>query len=257
MNGVELIAETPYLWRSRRPGGRHRLICFPHAGAGAVSFAGWVDLLPEQVELVAIQMPGRQGRIAETPPTSVPALARTLTYAMRPVLDGSFSFFGHSCGASLAFEVARVLQARGAAAPTRLFLSGELPPERAARRPKLYDLPDVEFRAEMVKLGGFDLELAVDGDRLAELLAPVRADFRLWDRHQPLAGPRLTSPITALVGDRDGRVSTQDVEAWRAHTTGGFDVHVYPGGHFYFQADATELMDLVGRTVLADAGVIL
>ncbi|CAM5489873.1 hypothetical protein SGRIM128S_08722 [Streptomyces griseomycini] len=85
----ELVAETPYVWRASKGGThRHRLICFPHAGAGAGAYAEWAGLVPPDIELAAVQLPGRQNRIAEDPVTAVGPLVRVLTQALRPVLDG-------------------------------------------------------------------------------------------------------------------------------------------------------------------------
>lgn len=96
----ELVAETPYIWRARRPESTQRLICLPHAGAGAAAYADWIPLLPPEIELVAVQLPGRQNRIAEEPFTAVGPLVSTLTHALRPVLDRPYAIFGHSCGAA-------------------------------------------------------------------------------------------------------------------------------------------------------------
>lgn len=92
----DLVVETPWIWRARRPRARQRLICFPHAGAGAGAYGEWARLLPTDIELAAVQLPGRQNRIAEDPVTEVGPLVKVLTQALRPVLDGDFAFFGHS-----------------------------------------------------------------------------------------------------------------------------------------------------------------
>lgn len=250
LGSVELIAETPCLWRARRPGARHRLICFPHAGAGAGVFADWVDAVPPEIEVVAVQLPGRQNRIAEQPVTEVAPLVRTLTQTLRPAMTGPYSFFGHSCGASLAFEVARALHARGSRGPAQLFLSAQPAPERSWRRPTLHQLPDAEFRAELVRLGGIEPEIAGDERAMTALLPIVRADFRLWERHRVLPGDRLDCDITVLLGDADVRTPQDSVEEWREYTNNRFDVRVFPGGHFYFRELLTEVGDLIGQTVL-------
>lgn len=140
VQSTELVSETPYIWRARQPGSRHRLICFPHAGAGATTYAEWAPALPAEIELVAVQLPGRQNRIAEEPFTEVGPLVSVLTHALRPVLSGSFSFFGHSCGAALAFELAKALRAEtsgsGAAVPLRPARPGRDRDPASARPPR-------------------------------------------------------------------------------------------------------------------------
>src|SRR2546423_498209 len=172
----ELVPESPYIWRARNPGHSHRLICFPHAGAGAAAYAEWAYLLPPEIELVAVQLPGRQNRIAEEPFSDAGRLITVLTHALRPVLDRPFAFFGHSGGAALAYELAKALRRRGAVArPERLFLSARPAPDVTGIR-QLHDLPEDEFRAEVLALGGVDPEIAADEDVMSALLPLLRAD---------------------------------------------------------------------------------
>ena len=42
-----------------------RLFCIPFAGGGASKYAPWKRLVPEGVELVPIQLPGREKRVRE------------------------------------------------------------------------------------------------------------------------------------------------------------------------------------------------
>lgn len=228
----ELVTETPYIWRARRPAGTIRLICLPHAGAGAAAYGEWARLLPAEVELAAIQLPGRQNRIAEEPFTDVPSLVNVLTHALRPVLDGRYALFGHSCGAALAYELAAALRARGRRGPERLFLSAQPAPGTPVRQ--VHDLPTDEFLDEMIALGGIDPEILDDDMVMESLLPTLRADFALWERHTPTPAPPLDCPITALAGDVDPRTAVHTVNGWQAYTTGPFTTRIYPGGHFYF-----------------------
>jgi medium-chain acyl-[acyl-carrier-protein] hydrolase len=256
-----LVVESPFLWRARRADCRHRLICFPYAGGGAGAFSGWVRALPAEIELTAVQLPGRQNRLLEDPASEVGALVREVTQALRPLLDRPFSFFGHSCGALLAHEVALALRARGGPLPARLFLSGESSPEAARNRPKLHELSEEEFRARVLSLGGFDEEVAEDEDALEVLLPPVMADFELWERHRTMPGARLDCPVTVLVGESDERAPLDSLGPWREHTSGPFEQRVYPGGHFYlFDGDGganAELVDFLSGNMLAAQGDLL
>jgi|ABV56586.1 medium-chain acyl-[acyl-carrier-protein] hydrolase len=244
---AELVPESPYLWRARRAGARRRLICFPHAGAGAAAYADWVRWLPPEVELVAVQLPGRQNRIAEEPFTEVPRMVNVLAHALRPVLDGPFAFFGHSAGAMLSYELARALHAAGRRGPDRLFLSAQPAPGRTEVRP-LHGLPEDEFLAEMVALGGIDAEIAADPDVIGSLLDVLRADFELWERHVPTPGPPLDCPITVLAGDADPRAPRAELAAWRACTTAEFTTRFFTGGHFYLVDSLAEVVGFIGST---------
>lgn len=248
---VALTCETPYLWTARRGGHRRRLICFPHAGGGAAAFTDWAQLLPAEIELAAVQLPGRQNRITEELFTEVEPLVNVLCQAMRPVLDGNVAFFGHSGGATLAFEVARALRQRGLPGPTRLFLSSEpAPGPRRVRR--LHDLPDEEFRAEVLRMGGIEPEIASEEDIMQVLLPTLRADFALWEEHQVAGGAPLDIPITVLGGRGDDRAPADLLLQWQDFTTAGLTSHLYDGGHFYFLDRLDEVIGVMSRTMLQE-----
>src|SRR2546423_1073197 len=103
------MTDTAQAWvRSFEPNphARMRLFCFPHAGAGALSFRRWVELLPQEIELCAIQLPGREDRFREPPFTDVDALVLALRQVLYPYeLSRRFAFYGHSMGALVAYEL--------------------------------------------------------------------------------------------------------------------------------------------------------
>lgn len=252
LESQELIPESRYIWRARKPGHTRRLICFPYAGAGAANYADWARLLPPDIELVAVQLPGRQNRIAEDSFRETGSLIAALGYALRPVLDGPYAFFGHSGGAIAAYELAKALRSRGGRGPEHLFLSAQPAPGTTGIR-QLHDLPDDKFRAEMLALGGIEPEIASDPDVMGVLMPLLRADFRLWEGHRPSPPAPLDCPITVLCGESDHRAPRASVDRWRACTTGEFDIRVFPGGHFYFLSAVADVVSFIGRKMLSPA----
>src|SRR4051794_34726781 len=72
-------------WISRskpRLHARARLFCFPHAGAGASAYRLWPNGLPTDLEVCAIQLPGRESRLREASLDSIPALVHALIPAL-------------------------------------------------------------------------------------------------------------------------------------------------------------------------------
>src|SRR5690242_16395324 len=64
-----LLAQSssdPWVIRYRQnPQAHLRLFCFSYAGGGASVFRSWGEALPSEVEVCAIQLPGREYRIGE------------------------------------------------------------------------------------------------------------------------------------------------------------------------------------------------
>jgi len=240
MADVEALTfENPWIRRARRPGARMRLLCFPHAGAGASAFAEWPALLPHDIELLAVQLPGREGRVGENPVANTGALVRSLGQAIRPYLSLPIAFFGHSGGALLAFEVARALRQRTEVA--WLFLSGHAAPHLPPREP-LHVLDDARFEQEITELGGFSDAVMADTRFRRLLLRAVRDDFTLWETHAFAPSQPLKTPITAFGGEDDPRATLDGMRAWAEQTTGPFRLRAFAGGHFFVISDREALL---------------
>lgn len=110
---------------------RLRLVCLPHGGGTAGAFYGWTAWLPADVELVAVQYPGRQDRFGEPCLRDMGELADAVAQALLPLLDRPVALFGHSMGAALAYEVTLRLETQYRA--RRGSCSSRAAPPRRAR----------------------------------------------------------------------------------------------------------------------------
>jgi medium-chain acyl-[acyl-carrier-protein] hydrolase len=220
-----------------------RLFCFPHAGGVATFFRLWRERIPAQVELIAIQLPGRGGRLREPPIASVPALTECLLSELLPYLDRPYAFFGHSMGAVLAQELARAVAQAGRKEPAHLFLSARRPPHLPRPEAHLHPLPDDAFLKEIgIRYGGIPPEVLQERELLALLLPALRADITALETFNPLESEPLTCAITAFGGDEDHLVTLEQLRAWRRYTSGPFRVRQFRGGHFYLDRTRAELL---------------
>ena len=88
---------TPWLVINRpNPQARLRLFCFPYAGGGAATYHAWPGELPTEVEVCAVQLPGRASRSRESPYDRLKQLVEALAPAVLPYLDRPYAFFGHT-----------------------------------------------------------------------------------------------------------------------------------------------------------------
>ncbi|MBC3841446.1 thioesterase [Streptacidiphilus sp. 4-A2] len=117
-------------------------------------FRGWPAALPADIEVLTVQLPGREVRIAETPLTDYrEAVTRCFT-ALRPLLDRPYALFGHSMGALLAYGVAVTARRMYAPSPQRLLVSGCAGPGSRPDRPARGQWSDAELVEDLRELGG-------------------------------------------------------------------------------------------------------
>ncbi|ROO60460.1 surfactin synthase thioesterase subunit [Micromonospora sp. Llam0] len=235
------------LWlrcQRRRPNASTRLVCLPHAGGTAAFFTPWADRVPAPLEVTAVQYPGRQDRRTDPPAATVRDLATSVAGAIDLTDPRSIVLFGHSLGALVAYELARVLTAWGRA-PDRLVVSGRRPPGESTGR-SWHTRSDADLIAELVRLGGMaDIRFFEDAETRRLFLPAIRDDFRLAETYRHRADPVLSCPVTAVIGADDPEVDAGQAARWADCTTGRFDAHVLPGDHFYLVPHRGRVLSLL------------
>ncbi|MFJ7181841.1 thioesterase II family protein [Streptomyces massasporeus] len=226
-----------------------RLICFPHAGGAASAYQPLSRRLRPHVEARAVQYPGRQDRRLETPVADIGELAAVVARKLQDDETAApFAFFGHSMGALVAYETARILQERGGPSPRRLFLSARGAP--GPRRSPHDVLPDDDaILAAVRRLGGTGVTLLDDPELVAMVLPALRADYAALAAYSWAPREPLHTPVTVLCGDADPVVSVQEASQWRAFTRAETEVRIFPGGHFYVDQHLDDVAEVVLRGV--------
>ncbi len=235
------------------PGGsagqRPALLVLPHAGGNAHAYAQWRELLPNHVQLLIGQYPGRGARFSDPLPTNIDDLAVPVLECLPPDVE-DLVVFGHSMGSLVAFEVARRLTEQGR--PPRSFIASACRaphlPNPSPVHPEL--LNDDELVAAIKARGGTE-DGILDEPELREIILPsIRADFAIDDAYR-FAGPTksLGAPVTVIGGAADPIVPVETLGRWSESTEGPIDVEVLPGGHFYFQQQMTAFMSIVTAVI--------
>ncbi|MFF0728294.1 beta-ketoacyl synthase N-terminal-like domain-containing protein [Streptomyces sp. NPDC004134] len=271
--GDEPAAPRPYdvdgrLWLPVTPqdDAAVRLFCLPYGGRGASLYRDWPGGADGGVEVVPVQLPGREERADERCLVDADEAVDAVAQALKPYLDRPFAFYGHSMGALLAYRLAHRLGAEYGELLRHLFVGafsaptgGENPlgarlravtqrlgyeqmpeHEELARvrrsQPRLYD---TALRAELGEHLAGKADVAMDGAGYSDLR--VVQSYR----HDPAEAP-LHVPVTAFHGAGDPVVAEQDADGWRPLTDAGYELLVVPGDHFFVHGDQS------GARVLAE-----
>jgi len=217
-----------------RPG-RPRIVCFPHAGGRAGTFASWQTGLDDAATVLAVRMPGREGRLDETAPQSVDDYADAAAKAVYELGDRPVVLFGHSLGAVVAFETARRLSNLGAP-PQHLAVSGCAAPPLlpSARVRQAAALQGRQFAEAVAWFGGLPRDV-VDDEDLREILLPgLIADFRMVADYRYRPGTLLRVPLTVIGATSDPHVDEVSLERWHEVVDAAPRQYLVDGDHFYF-----------------------
>jgi acyl transferase domain-containing protein/surfactin synthase thioesterase subunit len=251
---------------------RLRLFCFPFAGGGSAVYRNWAQHLDPGIEVVAVEPPGRLGRIAESPIADMNEFVEQLSPELEKLLDLPFAFFGHCLGALTLYETARRLIRSTTSRPDHLFVSGARPPDRitdqgAFEQRVMHDLLKLaEFRinrpayaqpddvfAELIR--HFNIrateQLLSDPELRGLMLPVVRAEFRMATNYEFVREPPWEIPITCFAAKGDPYVSRNHVLGWGRFTNSRLQVHIRDGAHFAVVDDAAFIHDVINRELLA------
>jgi surfactin synthase thioesterase subunit len=210
-----------------------RIFCFSYAGGGVSTYRNWPALLPKNIEVVAIQLPGRESRFAEAPIDSLSGLLSKLTQEVPKLFDVPFVFFGHSLGALVAFEFTRTLRALRLPSPEKLFVSGRRAAHLSLDRKPFHQLSDDELIEEIKKFDDSNQELFDNRDLMKLMMPTLRADFTIHDTYQYTNAEPLQTPITVFGGLDDYTTDHESLTAWQKHSQQEINVSMLSGEHFF------------------------
>ena len=246
-----------------------RAICVPQAGMGAWAFHSWQARLPPEVEVLPVELPGRNTRMTEPKPTSMDELVDGLVEAL--ALGGAFELpyvlVGHSMGSWIVFELAAKLKLRAATRqPSLLIVSGMRPPHLSALEhdadtisPALSGLPAAEFWRHFERRYGRHPDLQ-QAEMKQYVLPLLRADFAIVESYTPSYGhAALGCGVVACAAAGDNRVKAGQMGEWRGYAEEGrfelmepFKVSPLPWStpHRYVIEGPAPLQALIARVCL-------
>jgi surfactin synthase thioesterase subunit len=206
------------------------LFCFHHAGGNPAGFRPLRAALAPTVDVVPLVLEAPGG------PATIEDLATRVEDHLDDVDLRDATFYGHSMGGLVAFEVCRRRAERGGSLPRSLVLAAVAPPGALD--------PDGARAAALLRAGASVVAAprtagrAVDGVRRALAYAPPPTI--------------LPTPFELVHGTRDDVVTASLMRGWGRHTGGGHREHAVDDGHLFHRSPA--LAGLV-RSLLTDRPV--
>lgn len=219
-----------------------RVLCLPPAGAAAHIYRRWPQLLPPDIAVVAVELPGHGSRLSEPPLTRMADILRPLAAEAAALADRPLVVFGHSMGGTLGAELIRVLRREHGVRPSLMVAAACEAPRREPRKDYAPWLTEDGVLDFLHRMGGTPPELLADDDYLGMLLPVLRADLTMLSGPRPADDRPLDCPVRLYLGDRDPGVHPERAAAWRAESDGDFAVQTFDAGHFFVQERPGEVL---------------
>ncbi|MDR1057292.1 MAG: hypothetical protein LBL17_01800 [Coxiellaceae bacterium] len=223
------------------------LICFHHAGGAASFFSGWQKDLPNLIQLISFQLPGREALhnhlfLNDFNEVIDKIISNKLIFTSKP-----YALFGHSLGAIIAFELARRLTTDAFPQPQCLIVSGNCAPN-LYKQEKFSHLSDNLFIKKMnEKYGGISDEILYCQELLNFLLPRFRADFYLSENYSYSSSPALKIPIFVFTGINDVSVDRGEIFAWEQETNNECKIYEFEGDHFFISSARKQVLERINK----------
>lgn len=204
--------------------------------------------MPASIDLCPVQLPGREGRIAETPVTELDNLGEMLVAALGEYLHMPYALLGYSMGAIVALEFASSIS-KHHLPPPRHFLACARGGPNVRPRWSGTEVPsDQELIARLRELGGTTAEV-IDNRELLDIILPtLRADYALNSSYT-LRDFRLECPVTVIGGLDDLAVSPDCLRNWSVVSATPCREKMLRGGHFFIQERPAEFAAAIANAV--------
>jgi len=199
----------------------------------------------------SVKLPGREERIQEPLAESVKDLIEAVIDNLQ-ALELPYAFYGHSFGAGLALEVAHGLAERGLRLPTRLVLSGRMPPH-TGYSPLLGAMSDDQLWQHICAQSPLPLPHDATCSFARATLTKLKADLALNAQLAYSLMQPLPVPLFVINGREDPLIDTDRLHEWRAYTSADFQSQCVPGGHFFFDTDFSLFYSILS-TFLTEQG---
>jgi len=220
---------------------RFSLVCIPYAGGSEQIYRPWLTLLPPEVELLVVQLPGRGRRFQQPNVFSIEQSASAIAAELPAKLQGRpWALFGHSMGAKIGFELLHLLPNLPVPVPQLVMLSGARAPFLAATQRQVDQHDRASFVSLLREMNGTPTEILQNEELLNLLLPMLQRDFAhveryRSDRHRPV----LQLPAVQIIGGTaDPEVSPDQLDAWQHCFAPKPLIRQLSGDHFFLHQHA-------------------
>ncbi len=228
-----------------------KLFCFPYAGGSASMYVRWKQKLPEQIEVIPIELAGRGSRAGEKLFNDFNDLTIDVYDKVKGYIQPSdtYALFGFSMGGLIAYEVYRKLLINKMQLPEHLFVIGREAPNTDIF--KVNHLNDNDFIEEIFSYDGMPEELYNNKEVLNYFMPILRADFGIHETYTCTKEiDKINCNITVWYGKNDKSIIHENVHLWKNFAGANFEIIELEGGHFFMKQHESTILDKVSNYLI-------
>ncbi len=231
-----------------KPLAKFRLLCIPHAGGSASSYQKLSKMIGDDIEVLSIQLPGREDRFKEENIDEMSTLVSCVFKSIKPYLDKPFAIFGHSMGAYIGYELTKLIFRVNKVSPLILYVSAASSPNTPKTK-KMHNLSDELLLKELKIFNRTPDSLLHDEKGISYFLSYIRSDFKIVDYYSCHDYKSINCPISVFVGNSDFYV--YNYSNWSNYTHKDTCIYSFNGDHFYLQEEENVKMiiEIINRQI--------
>ncbi|MCM3598087.1 thioesterase domain-containing protein [Metabacillus idriensis] len=223
------------------------LFCLPYAGSSASIYYKWNKYLDDSILLHPIELKGRGKRIKEPFYNSIEEAIEDVYTQVKPFIDRPFSFYGHSMGSVLVYELCCKLKREQNQSPKNIFVSGRKAPQCTNKSNKIHLFDDEDFKNEIRKLGGTPEEIIQNEEYFNFFKPVIRADYKIIEEYKYQREDfKLDCNIMVLNGKEDN-ITEKELFSWQELTSKECEILHFEGGHFFINDHTEEVVKVINN----------
>lgn len=228
-----------------QPGGNGQLILFPYLGGHVNAYVNLVNLIPNDIEILAVNPPGHGGSSAPLL-NDMDTLVDLYFQELEPLIQPGCVLFGHSMGGIVAyFLLQRFLNAKNSLKPAVLILSACNTPADFSMK-QYVNMPDSELLEHLMRYNMISNEFLREQCLLDHFIPLFRSDFMILESASHCNYKALEIPSYFLWGEYDTIVPMYAVIQWKKYFSQPINfIPIKGGDHMFIHEKAHLVMEKI------------
>lgn len=230
-----------------------KLFCLPYAGGSATIYYKYNRFLDGDIKLRPIELAGRGRRIKQPLYDNLEIAVDDIYCKIKSEIDEMpYAILGHSLGTLITYKLILKIQSEEKKPPLHTFLSAGRAPHMIGKVKAIHELPDSEFKKEIMKMGGTDIEVFNNPELSAFFIKLLKSDFKMIETYKYTPDyQKIDSDVSLFLG-RDDRIDQNDILQWSKYTDKSCKTYEFNGDHFFINSQAEEVAKVINHTLLKE-----